>query len=179
MDRSRISAWLPYAVMLAAAVFFWFAADQIKYAGRPGALGPDFWPKAALLLIGVTCVYEIGKVLLLGSAADARGLAGALDAEEEEGEDEGPRHTGLLVAGSALTIAYGLLIPWIGFPLATFAYLAAFMYVGRYRAHAVIWLSAALGTTVFCTLFLKVVYVSLPRGAPPFDGITDLIVNLF
>jgi putative tricarboxylic transport membrane protein len=178
MDRSRISAWLPYAVMLAAAAFFWFVANRIEYAARPGAIGPDFWPKAALLLIGVTCIYEIGKVLLLGSAADARGLAGALEAEEEQ-EDEGPRHTGLLVAGSALTIAYGLLISWIGFPLATFLYLVVFMYVGRYRAHAVIWLSAALGTAVFCTLFLKIVYVSLPRGVPPFDRITDLIVNLF
>lgn len=176
MDRSRISAWLPYAVMLAAAAFFWLAADRIGYAARPGAIGPDFWPKAALLLIGVTCIYEIGKVLL-GSAADARGLAGELDAEEEE--DEGPRHTGLFVAGSALTIAYGLFIPWIGFPLATFVYLVVFMYVGRYRAHAVIWVSAALGTAVFCILFLKIVYVSLPRGAPPFDRITDLIVNLF
>lgn len=180
MKRPKLSAWLPYAVILLGAMFFWFVAGQIDYAHRPGALGPDFWPKAAILLIGLVCAYEITKALIVGRLADARGLAAALGSDDEINEEgEALRHKGLLVAGAALTIAYGLLILWVGFPLTTFLYLAAFMYVGRYRRHLTIWLSAALGALIFSVLFLRLVYVSLPRGAPPFDRITDLFVNLF
>lgn len=179
MKRPKLSAWLPYAAILLGAMFFWFVAGRIDYAHRPGALGPDFWPKAAILLIGLVCTYEITKAFIVGRFADARGLAAALESDDEFEEGGAHQHKGLLVAGAALTIAYGLLILWIGFPLTTFLYLAAFMYVGRYRRHLTIWLSAALGALIFSILFLRLVYVSLPRGAPPFDRITDLIINLF
>jgi hypothetical protein len=36
--------------------------------------------------------------------------------------------------------------------------------------------SAALGMIAISVIFLKIVYVSLPRGVPPFSGIVD---NLF
>ena len=44
----------------------------------------------------------------------------------------------------------------------------------RYRAHGVIW-GASAAVTVLCgILFLRIAYVSLPRGIAPFDRITDL-----
>jgi hypothetical protein len=43
----------------------------------------------------------------------------------------------------------------------------------------VIWVSSALGTLLFGLIFLKLVYVSLPRGIPPFDRVTDLVTNMF
>lgn len=180
MERLKSSAWLPYAVMLLVAVFFWIVADKIDYTPRPGVLGPDFWPKAAILLIGLVCVYELANAFLAGRVDDTRGLAATLASEDEADEEEkGPRMRGLLAAGAGFTVAYGLLIPWLGFPLTTFLYLAAFMYVGRYRRHLVIWLNAALGALIFSLLFLRLVYVSLPRGIPPFDRIADLVINPF
>ncbi|MET3793729.1 tripartite tricarboxylate transporter TctB family protein [Aquamicrobium terrae] len=179
MERLKTTAWLPYAVMLLVAVFFWFIADGIDYAARPGTLGPDFWPKAAILLIGITCAYELARAFFLGRSNDTQGLAATLTSADDAEEEVSAKYPRLLVAGAALTVAYGLLLPWLGFPLTTFLYFVCFMYVGRYRRHLAIWLNAALGTLVFCILFMRLVYVSLPRGVPPFDRVTDLIVNMF
>ena len=77
------------------------------------------------------------------------------------------------MAGGALTLAYGVFITILGFPLATFIYLVAFMYLGGYRAHATVWLSSPVGIVLIANLFLNVVYVSLPRGdfaVRPRDG---------
>lgn len=181
MERLKTTAWLPYAVMLLVAAFFWFIADGIDYAARPGTLGPDFWPKAAILLIGITCAYELARAFFLGRSDDPQGLAATLTSPDEADaeEENSAKYPHLLLAGAALTVSYGLLLPWLGFPLTTFLYFICFMYVGRYRRHLTIWLNAALGTLIFCTLFMRLVYVSLPRGVPPFDRVTDLIVNMF
>src|SRR5262249_55601388 len=66
------------------------------------------------------------------------------------------------------------LVPVLGFILGTFFFVAAFMYVGGDRAHRAIWGTSA-GVTIFCgILFLRIAYVSLPRGIPPFDRATDI-----
>jgi putative tricarboxylic transport membrane protein len=57
---------------------------------------------------------------------------------------------------------------YLGFFLATIAYLAAFMYIGRFRRPVVVALTSVIGTVAFVYLFMKVVYVSLPLGAGPF-----------
>ncbi len=178
MDRSRIRDALPYAVLLALAIFFWSIASDIHYSHRVGNLGPGFWPKLAIGLIGIVSLLEIGRALL-GRGGSARGIADILEGEAEEAPADTERHPGLLLAGAGLTLGYGVFIPILGFPLATFLFLVAFMYVGGHRSHLVIWLSSAVGVLLFAIVFLKIVYVSLPRGIPPFDRITDSIVNLF
>jgi hypothetical protein len=178
VDRSRIRDALPYAVLLALAAFFWSVASDIHYSHRVGNLGPGFWPKLAIGLIGVVSALEIGRALL-GRRGSARGIADMLEGEAEEAPAAVDRHRGLLLAGAGLTLAYGVFIPILGFPLATFLFLVAFMYVGGHRSHLVIWLSSAVGVFLFAIVFLKIVYVSLPRGIPPFDRITDAILNLF
>jgi putative tricarboxylic transport membrane protein len=177
VDRMRIRAALPYVVLLAAAAVFYGIAGNIQFQAQPGTLGPDFWPKAALALMGLVCLYEIARALLFGKAAETHGIADALEGDEEE--EEAPRRPVLLVAGGALTLAYGVFITILGFPLATFIYLVAFMYLGGYRAHATIWLSSLVGILVIANLFLNLVYVSLPRGIPPFDRVTDVIIGMF
>lgn len=182
MMGSGIRAALPYAALLLVAGVLYFYADQIVYSARPGVLGPDFWPKAVIGVMAAMCLYQLIRPLWSSSASQTYGLGDELEAAETPAEDvepEAPRFPVLLVAGSVLTIAYGVLIPVLGFVLSTFLYLIVFMYLGRYRAHAVIWLSSLLGTALLATIFLKVVYVSMPRGVPPFDQITDAFMRLF
>ena len=62
----------------------------------------------------------------------------------------------------------------LGFLLSTFLFLAAFMYLGRYRKHVAIWGTSAVVTVLCGVLFLRFAYVSLPRGDPPFDRVTDI-----
>lgn len=177
MERTRWLERLAHIVLIALAGVFWIAANDIDFAKRPGTLGPDFWPKLALALIIIVSLYEIGISFLSRSDSEIGGLTA--DFETEEDDDDAPRRPGLLVAGMLLTIAYGALIPFLGFVVATFVFLVLFAYVGQYRNHLAIWLSALIGTSVFALLFLRVVYVSLPRGVYPFDKVTDFFIGLF
>lgn len=171
---ARLARALPYLLLLAATAWLWTVANGIQFSGRPGALGPDFWPRAAIILIGAMSLLQIAKILLSGSEVEAGGATGQL---EDGDDDDAPRQPLLLAGGIALTVAYAMALGVIGFPLATTAFLVAFMYLGGSRSHLAIWLSSVIGVAVVTVLLMRVVYVSLPRGAAPFDQLTDLITG--
>lgn len=175
MSGKRLGATLPYALLLAAAVWLFMLAGQTGTTARPGQLGPDAWPRAALLLMAAVCVFQIARAVVGRPGREVRGLGDNLD----EGEDEAPRRPALLVLGIALTVAYSVLVTTLGFPLATTSFLVAFMYLGGSRSHLAIWLSSLIGVGLISFLLLRVVYVSLPRGIPPFDRVVDFIVSGF
>jgi putative tricarboxylic transport membrane protein len=174
---SQIRSALPYAVGLGLAVLLFIYANGIQYSPREGQLGPDFWPKLAIGLMGAVCAFELIKALL-GRATGARGIADILDQDGTD-EDVAPSSLPLLAGGIGLTVAYAALVTVLGFVTATFLFLVAFIYLGRYRRHGLIWLSSLIGIVVIALVFLKIVYVSLPRGVPPFDRVTDLVTGLF
>lgn len=170
MDKSTIRLTLPYVVGLAVAALLFRYAQQIQYTPRPGALGPDFWPKIAIGLMAVVCLFEIVRGLL-GLKTEAQGIAEVL--EQDDAEEEAPSYPWLLAGGIALVIVYALVVDILGFLLSTFFFLAIFMYLGRYRRHLAIWLTSAGVTFAAAVLFMRIAYVSLPRGIPPFDAITE------
>jgi putative tricarboxylic transport membrane protein len=174
MSPHRVWSALPYAVLLAVAAWFYNLAASIQYAHRPDTLGPDFWPRIALAAMMVICTVQVARLLLFGPASDK----GFIDMTDDE-EDSASRSTLLLGLGMVLTTAYGASVTILGFLLATFLFLVLFMYLGRYRAHFAILASSAAGILLLTVLFQKVVYVSLPRGIPPFDRLTDLVLSLF
>jgi putative tricarboxylic transport membrane protein len=75
-------------------------------------------------------------------------------------------------------VAYVVLIDRLGFFLCTFAYLAAFAWIGRYRRPLVVLASSLIGSLLFMFVFMKVVYVSLPLGQEPFSQVTFLLMRL-
>lgn len=170
----RIGQILPYAVLLVVAAWFYQRADYIQFNAHGDSLGPDFWPRVALAAIIVLSAFQIGRTLLRGPREDAP----AAD-EADEGEPDAPRSAVLLAGGVILTVAYGALIPIVGFLIATFGFMVLFMYAGTYRSHLVIWLSSLVGAVGLLLIFQKVVYVSLPRGVPPFDGVADWLLAFF
>jgi putative tricarboxylic transport membrane protein len=172
MDKTLFRSIVPYALGLAIAVALFIYAGTFLYSPRPGQLGPDVWPRLAILLMGASCVYEISRRLIAGNQ-DATGFLEAFDREPDV-EDKEPVYPRLLVGGIVLMGIYAVLVPVLGFIVGTFVFLAAFMYVGGYRAHGAIWGTSA-AVTLFCgILFLRIAYVSLPRGIPPFDRVTDV-----
>ena len=54
----------------------------------------------------------------------------------------------------------------------------AFMLIGGYRKPINVLLIATIGTLVILLLFVRVVYVSMPLGAGPFQDLTLLIYSL-
>jgi hypothetical protein len=174
MFAHRVWSALPYAVLLAFAAWFYRIAGHITYNHQGDNLGPDFWPRMALAAMMIICLVQGARLLIFGRADEEP----AITAEPAE-ESEAPRSHLLLGLGLLLTIGYGAFVPILGFALATFLFMALFMYAGGYRRHLVIWLWSLIGTAALVLLFQKVVYVSLPRGTAPFDGVTDLLLSMF
>jgi hypothetical protein len=172
MNKVLFRSIVPYAVGLAIAAALYLYAGTFDYAPRSGQLGPEVWPRIAILLMGGSCLFEISRRLIIGNQ-DATGFMEAFDREPDV-EGTQPVYPRLLIGGIVLMAIYAVLVPVLGFILGTFLFLAAFMYVGGYRAHRAIWGTSAV-VTIFCgILFLRIAYVSLPRGIPPFDRATDI-----
>lgn len=174
----------PYLIVLAIAGCLYFFASQIDYAAPGGRIGPDFWPKAILILAMATCAYEIIKNLFFTSADHE--LPGVLKSIIEEApaeteiapQQEEKTYPHLLLTGMAMTVAYVALIETLGFFLSTFFYLAGFMLVGRYRRIGVALATSLIGSLVFMFVFMKIVYVSLPLGHEPFSQVSFLLMRL-
>ncbi len=178
MEPQRLRTAFPYALLLAAAAWFYHLATHIQYAARPGQIGPDFWPHLALGAMIAICAVEIGRILAFGGN-DQAASNGAAAKDEDEEEGQAPRQPLRLVFGIAAVVAYGALITIFGFPLTTAAFMILFIYAGGYRQHLSIWLSSLIGVVILTVIFRSLVYVSLPRGEPPFDVITDVLARLF
>jgi putative tricarboxylic transport membrane protein len=167
-----VRALLPYAVGFAIAVALFIYMGHLDYTPRPGQLGPETWPRLVIGLMAVACLFGIARVVMR-SKAEARGMAAALE-ESGDTEREDARFPVLVAGGIALVGLYAVLVPVCGFLLTTFLFIAAFMYLGRYRNHLAAWATSAVITVLIGILFLRIAYVSLPRGVPPFDRITDV-----
>ena len=66
----------------------------------------------------------------------------------------------------------------MGFFLTTFAYLTAFMALGRYRRMAVVIGVSLVGTLLMLFFFMKVVYISLPIGTAPFSAVSLFLMQV-
>jgi putative tricarboxylic transport membrane protein len=165
---------LPYVVGLAVAAGLFVYLGHIDYTPRPGHLGPEAWPRAAVALMAAACLFEIVRIGLGGNAV-AQNAADEIEATTEAPSEE-PKFPLLLLGGVALVLLYAVALPVLGFVLTTFLFLAAFIYLGRYRRHAVVWTFSATMAVLVAILFLRIAYVSLPRGIPPFDRIADLFL---
>lgn len=164
----KLKALLPYAALLAGAAYLYHDAGRFAAAARPGQLGPDFWPRAILVLLIVVCAYEVVRRTLFDRAV--RDEASAADRGGDI--DAGERFPWRLGAGIVLTVAYVLALDILGFFLATAIYLALFMLAGRYHRVSVIALASVLGSLAFVFVFMKIVYVSLPLGSGPFKALS-------
>lgn len=180
MIEKRLASVLPYAACLAVAAGLWVLTGRITYDERVGQLGPTFWPRVAIGVMAVAALVELVRRLLAPSPdAEISGIGEALESSEDDAAASAPRSLALLAGAVILTVGYGFVVQTLGFILSTFLFLVAFMYLGRYRDHLVVWTSAVVGTLVFAVVFLKVVYISLPRGTPPFDAVTQAVLDLF
>lgn len=165
--RGRLKAAAPYAALLVGAVYLFRDAGRFAYSPRPGELGPDFWPKAILILLMLACGWELVARLVSRPAAPKVAVAA-----DREAPPETPHYPRLLAAGALATLGYVLLLPQAGFFVSTALYLALFMLIGRYRRFGVIALTSLAGSLAFIFVFMRIVYVSLPLGVGPFQQLS-------
>lgn len=157
---------LPYLLLGIAAAGLFALALQFEFPRRPGTLGPDAWPKGIALLLLLVCAGKAVEVLMhTPRSTPAERLA------DEDQETVTESHPVLLVLGMAATLAYVWLVPRVGFFVCTAAYLAAFLWIGGYRRRMRMAAMSLFGALLLMFVFMKLVYVSLPLGEPPFSGV--------
>jgi putative tricarboxylic transport membrane protein len=143
----------------------------LDHVARGGQLGPGFWPRLVLAGLGLSClmqgVAEWRRRRAAGPVEPAMLDTQALAAERLP---ELSRHK--LAAAIGLIILYVLATPAVGFALATVAFVAAFMYLCGTRSVAVLAANTAVGTILLLYLFIKLVYLPLPKGEGPFEAVS-------
>jgi hypothetical protein len=172
--------------MLVVACLLYWAATRID-VDTGGRIGPAVWPKAIIVFMGLLCVYEIAKRLVMRTEFTATGLVSGAElppAQEaatrvgEHRDDPAPDNYRMLFGGIAVVALYLFAVPWLGFFLATAVFLAVFPWVGGLRKPVVSIAVSVVGTVTLALVFLKLAYISLPLGEGPFRALSVGLMRL-
>ena len=161
----------PLAFLLAAALLLNFITDRPEEAAAMarGIAGPTTWPR--LMLFGVMLFaagWAVQRAVWITSRS-SRLRSGPVG-------DGASKPQGRVWIGIALILAYGFLLPVLGFPLATLLYLVLWLLLGGVRSPLQIVLIGGLGTTVLLYLFVKLALMPLDRGA---GAIGEMTIGLY
>ncbi|MGH2393919.1 MAG: tripartite tricarboxylate transporter TctB family protein [Candidatus Limnocylindria bacterium] len=151
---------------LALALALLAATRGLDDLAREGQLGAGFWPRLVLIALAAVCAVR--------AVVAWRGTGG----NRVAAPDGLPLARGRLALAIGLILLYVIGAPLVGFPLATAGFIAAFMVLaGAPRASRMV--AAAVGGTIgLLYLFVKVVYLPLPKGAGPFEAVTLSLYRL-
>lgn len=180
----------PFVIVLGAAIWLWTVASDFAITTRLGRAGPDLWPKIILALMIGAAIWGIAEALLKSHPdddtsiliANASRSAGHEEdarkdlAEATDGRSE--RHPRFAVAGIAAMLGYVIVIPYVGFLIATFLLLLAIMLAAGYTRLLRAAVISLIGAFVFFIVFQRIVYVSLPHGEGPFKELTLALMAL-
>jgi hypothetical protein len=158
MDLARRAA--APVVGLIAALSLLPGTRAFDEAAREGQLGPGFWPRIVLIGLALACAAKI--------VAEWRRPA---DPDGEDADRAAISWPKLAVA-VALILGYVLLVPLLGWAFVTLAFIGGFVWLCGARSTAAIVANAALGTVGLLYLFVKLVYLPLPKGDGPFEMLT-------
>jgi len=177
---SRYRGLVPYLLVLAVALALAWNTFHFEFTPRGDRPGPDVWPRAILALIVVTCLVRILALLRRPFSSDPVMLKDVLETPSGTGADTAApkRYPLLLVTGIGLTIAYVALLSTLGFFIGTALYIATLIRTGRYRRWPVIAVVALGGALAFMFVFMRIVYLSLPIGVPPFAQVSLMLMQL-
>lgn len=180
MAPSRLRQLLPHGLMLAFALFLLWAAMRID-VDTGGRISPSVWPTAIIVFMALLCAWEIGKRLMSADARDSQGLASDLQ-QAPAGQDMGAapvaEHPRKLYAGIGLVAAYVVLVPWLGFFIATALFLAIFPWLGGMRRGPLVATLGVAGSLGLVFVFMRVAYISLPLGEGPFRAVSLGLLKL-
>ena len=178
--RMRVRRIAPYAVILAIGCWLLFLTGRFDFDKTAGSLGPDAWPRLILLLMSAVCAFEIVRLAFFWRGEDAAPTGMDAPSIEDDISPADAMNPNYVQAGWAFAsiVLYLLMFPYAGFFLATFVFLAAFSAIAGYRRILVILPVAAILTTGFMFLFMRVIYVSLPIGIEPFSKVSLLMMKL-
>ena len=151
------------------AVFLYVFAGKMDENPAEGQLGAFFWPKAILILLMLSCGYKV----LESFKGFGKGVA-------DTGLEAAPVqvNAGKLAAMIAMLLAAVVCMEMIGFPLCNFLFLLLFMRVAGLKKKSHLLILSGLGTILLLYIFVKVVYLPLPKGQWFFTEVTIFLYRV-
>lgn len=144
-------------VLFFGSVFLFFYASKFPELKHADKLGPDFWPQ---LVLGVI-------VILSGILVFFDFLSRRIEKPVTE-FSEGKPHTKRLILAIILTLSYGFSVPWLGFLLSIFILQILFLLVlSEKKVIVIVFLPLGLTVSIYL-IFIKILYIPLPRGSGVF-----------
>jgi putative tricarboxylic transport membrane protein len=165
-NPSRVKAFIGPILTFLLAVFLYVLAGHLDENPVEGQLGAFFWPKALLILLMASC----GLKILESFFAFGKGVADA-GLEGPSAEIDNRKLAVMIV----MVLAAVFLVENIGFALANFLFLLGFMRIAGLKRKLPLFLISFLGTVFLLYLFVKIVYLPLPKGQWFFDDVTIAI----
>jgi putative tricarboxylic transport membrane protein len=161
---------VPAMLLVAALVLpaFMFTGD--RRPDVPG-LGPAAWPNVVLLLLGVFSAIWL--------AIEVWGLVKwRVSTSLSAPHDEDVYHYGKALVGIGLVIAFGWLLPYVGFAIACAGFLLIWCLYGGLRNPFVLVLVPTLGTIALLWMFMGLALMPLSRGVGIFDQFSVALLQL-
>lgn len=148
-------------VVLGFAVIAYLLSTRIESFPMPGQLGPAFWPKMIIILLILSCFIKIAELV----AEWIKGLSSELTCA---GQVNGARLAAIIMTMLLCVLA----IDTIGFALSNFCFIIVFLRLTGVKKPLSLILASVLGTVGLLYLFVKVVYLPLPKGTWFFESVT-------
>ena len=173
---AKLARILPHAVMLVVACLLYWATTRID-VDTGGRIGPAVWPRAVIVFMGLLCVYEIVKRVVVRTDFDAKGLVN-MGSAAAPATTPPPANYPMLFGGIGLIAGYVITVSWIGFFIATALFLGIFPWIGGWRRPVLSAVIGLAGALVLVVIFMRVAYISLPLGEGPFRAVSLGILRL-
>jgi hypothetical protein len=170
--RALVLAIVPELALLIGAGYFFYLAGDFEGQAEPGQLGAGFWPRMAAVGLAIALAARIIQTIRARKRPIVK-VRSQIAEEEEVADVDWPR------VGIAMGLAVGYVLGtmFLGYLIATAAFLTAFIWLGGQRRWYVPLISIALALAS-AYVFIGIVYVALPTGVGIFDAVTVEIYRL-
>lgn len=171
----RWARTLPEVVVIALCVPMWSVTSE--WTSTVGGPGPAFYPRLLIALLALAMVVRIVHEVV----SIRRGVP---EEHEEAALEEGVEmDTSLLdmrrvAVAIALSVAYVVGSLFLGWVLATFLLVIAFLWLAGKRNLLITVPVSLVFSLSMAYVFVKIVYISLPTGVGAFDQFTVLLFEL-
>jgi hypothetical protein len=159
-----------FGVCVAFFGFFLFQALRLAGEGRPGEIGSGLWPGIA---IGASFFLSIA--LLVTNLRKVPKGPGHAAEPASEAIAESRKRRGTVTLSTACFLVYMVLIPFLGFILATLFFIPAFALSLGERRKKVLLVAPFLLTAVIVAVFIKFITIPFPKG----EGIFAAFSRIF
>ena len=151
-------------LFLGIGAFLFVLSSQYQSISAFDTLGPAFWPRVVIILLMICSAVLLVQNIKKKKAETKETAVSVIDPEELK----------RFFKPVALCIVYFLSMSYLGFILSTFIFQICFMLIQGVRKVRTLLGVPTLLTLAMCTLFIKILYLPLPKGVSIFRAFSLL-----